>query len=165
MGKLRFAGCTWIGLCPTGQRDYRITATHFWGIDGRSVAFGAFLSGGRTPSQRCVDGGSDPDVRTNRRIVSLPWVSTNSSVCPCVVSVFLRHHGVCGVIDIGDRKNSARSLRPTKYIWTMGGCWMYWIGPPIGVLAGVAVFRFLAKWIEVQNCFISQAIVVDGFLQ
>ena len=47
----------------------------------------------------------------------------------------------------------------------MGGCWMYWIGSPIGVLAGVTFWRFLPKWIEVQNCLILQAIVVDGFLQ
>jgi aquaporin Z len=53
----------------------------------------------------------------------------------------------------GTSTNPARSLGPAIISGQWQGWWIYWIGPLIGVLVGIAVFSFLAKRIEVAKVY------------
>jgi len=53
----------------------------------------------------------------------------------------------------GTSTNPARSLGPAIVSGQWDGWWIYWAGPLIGVLIGVAVFSFLARRIEVAKVY------------
>jgi aquaporin Z len=53
----------------------------------------------------------------------------------------------------GTSTNSARSLGPAIISGQWDGFCIYWAGPLIGVLAGIAVFSFLARRIEVAKLY------------
>ena len=53
----------------------------------------------------------------------------------------------------GTSTNPARSLGPAIISGERNGWWIYWAGPLIGVLIGVAGFSFLARRIEVAKLY------------
>jgi aquaporin Z len=53
----------------------------------------------------------------------------------------------------GTSTNPARSLGPAIISGQWQGWWIYWIGPLLGTLIGIAVFSFLAKRIEVAKVY------------
>jgi len=53
----------------------------------------------------------------------------------------------------GASTNPARSLGPSVISGQWQGWWIYWIGPLIGVLAGIVAFSFLARRIEVAKVY------------
>lgn len=53
----------------------------------------------------------------------------------------------------GTSTNPDRSLGPAIISGQWDGFWIFWAGPMIGVLAGIAVFSFLARRIEVAKVY------------
>jgi aquaporin Z len=53
----------------------------------------------------------------------------------------------------GTSTNPARSLGPAIISGQWQGWWIYWVGPLIGMLVGVAMFSSLAKRIEVAKLY------------
>ena len=48
----------------------------------------------------------------------------------------------------GTSTNPARSLGPAVISGEWNGWWIYWIGPMLGALAGIALFSFLGMKVE-----------------
>jgi aquaporin Z len=124
-----------------------------WGSMGRSVAFGATLPGeGYTPEAVLMG----EVITTFGLIAGLCIFLGFRSLRPFTPALFPFLYAFMVYVESpvsGTSTNPARSLGPAVISGQWQGWWIYWVGPLIGVLIGIAAFSFLAKRIEVAKLY------------
>lgn len=124
-----------------------------WGSMGRSVAFGATLPGEGYTVEAVLMG---EVITTLGLIAGLCLFLGFRPLRPFTPALFPFLYAFMVYVESpisGTSTNPARSLGPAIVSGRWQGWWIYWIGPLIGVLVGVAVFSFLARRIEVAKVY------------
>ena len=124
-----------------------------WGSMGRSVAFGATLPGEGYTAEAVLMG---EVITTFALIAGLCIFLGFRRLRPFTPALFPFLYAIMVYLESpisGTSTNPARTLGPSIISGQWQEWWIYWIGPLIGVLVGVAVFSFLAKRIEVAKVY------------
>jgi aquaporin Z len=124
-----------------------------WGSMGRSVAFGATLPGEGYSIEVVVMG---EVITTFALIAGLCIFLGFRPLRPFTPLLFPFLYSFMVYVESpisGTSTNPARSFGPAIISGQWQGWWIYWIGPLIGMLAGVAIFSFLARRIEVAKVY------------
>ncbi len=125
----------------------------FWGSMGRSVAFGATLPGEGYTTEAVLMG---EVITTFGLIAGLCVFLGFRPLRPYTPGLFPFLYAFMVYIESpisGTSTNPARSLGPAIISGQWQGWWIYWIGPLMGVLVGIAAFSFLARRIEVAKVY------------
>jgi aquaporin Z len=112
-----------------------------WGAFGRSVAFGATLPGAGYPTWAVLGGET---LATVALIVGLLVMVGHRRTRAFTPLLFPPLYAVLVFAEAplsGTSTNPARSLGPALVAGAWQGWWIYWIGPLLGALIGVAVLR------------------------
>lgn len=124
-----------------------------WGPMGQSIAFGVTLPGaGYTPGAVLMG----EAITTFGLIAGLCIFLGFRPLRPFTPALFPFLYALMVYVESpisGTSTNPARSLGPAVVSGQWQGWWIYWIGPLIGVLVGIAMFSFLAKRIEVAKVY------------
>lgn len=124
-----------------------------WGAMGRSVAFGATLPGKDLAIGVVLLG----EVCTTFGLIAGLCIFLGfRKLRPFTPALFpfLYAFMVWAEAPIsGTSTNPARSLGPALISGEWQGWWIYWVGPLIGTLVGVAAFSFLARRISVAKLY------------
>jgi len=124
-----------------------------WGSMGRSVAFGATLPGEGYTVATVLIGEA---ITTFGLIAGLCIFLGFRPLRPFTPALFPFLYAFMVYVESpisGTSTNPARSLGPAIVSGQWQGWWVYWIGPLIGVLAGIVAFSFLARRIEVAKVY------------
>jgi aquaporin Z len=124
-----------------------------WGSMGQSVAFGATLPGAGFTSEAALIG---EVITTFGLIAGLCIFLGFRRLRPYTPALFPFLYAFMSYVESpisGTSTNPARSLGPAIVSGRWEGWWIYWVGPLIGVLVGIAAFSFLAKRIEVAKLY------------
>jgi len=124
-----------------------------WGAMGGSVAFGATLPGEGYAAGTVLLGEA---ITTFGLIAGLCIFLGYRPLRPFTPALFPFLYALMVYAESplsGTSTNPARSLGPAVVSGAWQGWWIYWVGPMIGTLAGVAVFSFLARRIEVAKVY------------
>lgn len=125
----------------------------FWGPMGRSIAFGATLPGDGYTTIAVLMGEA---ITTFGLIAGLCIFLGFRPLRPFTPALFPFLYALMVFLESpisGTSTNPARTLGPAVISGQWQGWWIYWIGPLIGAVAGIAVFSFLAKRIEVAKVY------------
>ncbi len=112
-----------------------------WGGMGRSVAFGATLPGTGYGIRGALLG---EVVTTFFLITGLFTFLRHAALRPFTPALFPCLYAVMVFLEgpiSGTSTNPARSLGPAVISGAWQGWWVYWLGPLMGTLLGVAIFR------------------------
>ena len=124
-----------------------------FGSMGRSVAFGATLPGEGYTTEAVLMG---EVITTFGLIAGLCIFLGFRPLRPFTPALFPFLYAFMVYVESpisGTSTNPARSLGPAIVSGQWQGWWIYWIGPLIGVLVGIAAFSFLARRIEVAKVY------------
>ena len=124
-----------------------------WGSMGKSVAFGATLPGPGYTTAEVLMGEA---LTTFLLIAGLCIFLSFRSLRPYTPALFPFLYAIMVYVESpvsGTSTNPARSLGPAIISGEWNGWWIYWAGPLIGVLIGIAAFSFLARRIEVAKLY------------
>ncbi len=124
-----------------------------WGSMGESVAFGATLPGGGYTTAEVLMG---EVIATFLLIAGLCIFLGFRPLRPYTPALFPFLYAIMVYAESpvsGTSTNPARSLGPAIISGQWDGFWIYWAGPLIGVLVGIAVFSLLARRIEVAKVY------------
>ncbi|HEY7386926.1 MAG TPA: aquaporin [Bryobacteraceae bacterium] len=119
-----------------------------WGSMGRSIAFGATTPGpGYTISAALVG-----EVLTTFGLIATlcifiglrPLRRFTPATMPLLYSFMVPLEAAIS----GTSTNPARSFGPAVISGEWNGWWIYWLGPMLGTLAGIALFSFLGMKVE-----------------
>lgn len=124
-----------------------------WGEMGRSVAFGATVPG---------PGYSTATVLLGEAVTTFGLIAAlcvflafrnlrrfTPAMIPCLYGIMVPAEAAIS----GTSTNPARTLGPAVVSGVWDGWWIYWIGPLIGAVTALLVFRFLAIRIEVAKLY------------
>ncbi|QWV96118.1 aquaporin [Geomonas nitrogeniifigens] len=122
-----------------------------WGEMGRSVAFGATLPGAGYGAFWVLLG----EVATTcALIVGLFFFLGRRRLRPFTPALFPILYAAMVFMEApisGTSTNPARSLGPAVISGAWHGWWIYWLGPLLGAVLGVAFYRFSgAAWLTVE---------------
>jgi aquaporin Z len=112
-----------------------------WGKMGRSVMFGATLPGTGYGTYRALLGEM---TTTFALVVGLFFFLRHHRLRPFTPALFPFLYAVMVFAEApisGTSTNPARSLGPAVISGVWDDWWIYWVGPMLGTLLGVAVFR------------------------
>jgi aquaporin Z len=113
-----------------------------WGAMGRSVEFGATFPGPEFGAAPALLG----EILTTFALVAgLFFFIRHRKIRAFTPALFPVLYAVMVFLEApisGTSTNPARSLGPAVIAGTWRGWWVYWVGPSIGALLGVALFRF-----------------------
>lgn len=112
-----------------------------WGGMGGSVAFGATVPGAAYGSGRALAGET---VTTFALVAGLFFFLRHRSIRAFTPALFPMLYAVMVFLEApvsGTSTNPARSLGPAVVAGSWHGWWVYWIGPVLGAVLGVAVYR------------------------
>jgi len=124
-----------------------------WGSMGRSIAFGATLPGAGYTTLFVLGGEA---TTTFGLIAGLCIFLGFRPLRPFTPALFPFLYAFMVYVESpisGTSTNPARTLGPAIISGQWEGWWIYWVGPLIGMLAGVTAFSFLAKRIEVAKVY------------
>ncbi|HMK38539.1 MAG TPA: aquaporin [Bacteroidota bacterium] len=124
-----------------------------WGSMGKSVAFGATLPGEGYAIGSVLLGEA---VTTFGLVAGLCVFLGYRPLRPFTPGLFPFLYALMVYLEAplsGTSTNPARSLGPSIISGHWEGWWIYWVGPLAGVLAGIAIFSFLARRIEVAKLY------------
>jgi len=125
----------------------------FWGSMGQSIAFGATLPGAGYTTLTVLMG----EVLTTFGLITGLCIFLGfRRLRPFTPALFPFLYACMVYFESpisGTSTNPARSLGPAIISGQWDGWWIYWIGPLVGMLVGVAIFSFLAKRIEVAKLY------------
>jgi aquaporin Z len=113
-----------------------------WGAMGRSVQFGATVPGAGFGSNWALMGEA---VTTFALIAGLFLFVGHRKLRPFTPALFPLLYALMVFWEApvsGTSTNPARSLGPAVIAWAWRGWWIYWLGPLIGALLAVAMYRF-----------------------
>ena len=125
----------------------------FWGHLGQSVAFGATLPGQDYDTLTVLMGEA---VTTYALIVALCLFLGFKRMRPYTPFMIPFLYAVMVPLEAaisGTSTNPARSFGPAIISGQWEGWWIYWVGPLLGMLAGILSCSFLAKRIEVAKLY------------
>ncbi len=122
-----------------------------WGEMGRSVSFGATLPGEAFGVWEALLG----ELLTTFALISgLFFFLRHLRLRPFTPALFPFLYAVMVFLEApvsGTSTNPARSLGPAVISGVWHGWWVYWLGPLLGMLLGVAVYRFTGlKWLTIE---------------
>ena len=128
-----------------GAAAAAVLVARLWGGAARSVADGVTRPGPGTGALAAV--GIEALMTAILVATILLCVSHRRSVrwTPLAVWVVVALLVRFGAPYTGTSLNPARSLGPALVAGQLGGLWIYWVGPPAGALAAVALFRLLGR--------------------
>ncbi len=112
-----------------------------WGAFGRSVAYGATLPGTPYPAWAVLAG---EGLSTAALIFGLLLMLGHARLRPLTPLLFPPLYALLVFAEApisGTSTNPARSLGPAVVSGRWDGWWIYWIGPLLGTLLGVAIHR------------------------
>lgn len=122
-----------------------------WGEMGRSVAFGATLPGQGYGVGLALLGET---VTTFLLIAGLFFFLRHQRLRSFTPALFPFLYAVMVYFEApisGTSTNPARSLGPALISGKWQGWWIYWLGPLVGTLLGVAVFRWVGiRWLKIE---------------
>ncbi|GFE61762.1 MIP/aquaporin family protein [Geobacter sp. AOG2] len=122
-----------------------------WGEMGRSVSFGATLPG---PGYGIVRALAGETVTTFALIVGLFFFLRHHRLRPFTPALFPFLYAIMVFAEApisGTSTNPARSLGPAVIAGAWHGWWIYWAGPLLGTLLGVAAYRFTGLgWLKIE---------------
>ena len=113
-----------------------------WGTMGRSVKFGATVPGTEYGASWALLGEA---ITTFALIAGLLLFIRHRRIRIFTPALFPILYAVMVFLEApisGTSTNPARSLGPAVIAGDWRGWWVYWLGPLIGALLGVAVYRF-----------------------
>ena len=125
----------------------------FWGSLGKSIAFGATLPGQGYGTATVLMG---EVVTTFALIVSLCLFLGFRRIRPYTPLMIPVLYAVMVPLEAsisGTSTNPARTFGPAIISGQWQGWWIYWVGPLLGMLAGILSCSFLAKRIEVAKLY------------
>jgi aquaporin Z len=113
-----------------------------WGMLGSSISFGA-----TTPGSNYGDGWAvlGEVITTFGLIVGLYTFLRHKKIRPYTPALFPVLYAVMVFLEApisGTSTNPARSLGPAVISGNWNAYWVYWVGPMIGTLLGVAMYRY-----------------------
>ena len=144
MGKLRGRHALGYLLAQLGGALAGALPLLAWGTMGRSVAFGATLPGAAYGDGWALAGEA---ATTFALIVGLFFFLRHRRLRPFTPALFPFLYAIMVFLEApisGTSTNPARSLGPAVVSGIWQGWWIYWLGPLLGTLAGVAAFRWTA---------------------
>lgn len=151
MGKLRARHVVGYILAQLGGAAVGALPLLAWGRLGRSVAFGATLPGASYGPWLALLGEA---ATTFALIVGLFFFLRHTQLRPFTPALFPLLYAVMVFLEApisGTSTNPARSLGPALISGAWQGWWIYWLGPLLGALLGVTVFRFTRlRWLTVE---------------
>ena len=112
-----------------------------WGALGRSVAFGATLPGAGYPNWAVLGGETLATVALIVGLLAMVGHRRSRAFTPLL---FPPLYAILVFVEAplsGTSTNPARSLGPAVVAGTWQGWWIYWLGPLLGALIGVAAIR------------------------
>lgn len=122
-----------------------------WGEMGRSVSFGATLPGSGYGAGWALAGEA---ITTFALIVGLFFFLQHHRLRPFTPALFPFLYAVMVFAEApisGTSTNPARSLGPAVISGAWNGWWIYWVGPLLGTLLGVAAHRFTGPgWLKIE---------------
>jgi aquaporin Z len=121
-----------------------------WGEMGRSVAFGATLPGQGYGLGMVMLGET---ITTFLLIAGLFVFLRHRRLRPFTPALFPILYAAMVYLEApvsGTSTNPARSLGPELISGDWQGWWLYWLGPVLGTLLGVAVFRLSGAWLKIE---------------
>jgi aquaporin Z len=124
-----------------------------WGAMGRSVAFGATAPGAAYTTGTALLG---EVVTTFGLVASLCIFLAFRRIRPYTPAMIPFLYAVMVYVEApisGTSTNPARSLGPAIVAGVWQDWWIYWVGPVLGALAALAVFRRLAIRIQVAKLY------------
>jgi aquaporin Z len=151
MGKLRTRHAVGYVLSQLAGAILGTLPLMAWGEMGRSVSFGATLPGagygdigallGEAATTFALIAGLFLFLRHKR------WRRFTPALFPVLYAVMVFIEAPIS----GTSTNPARSLGPAVISGAWHGWWIYWLGPLLGMLLGVAVFRFTGlRWMKIE---------------
>jgi aquaporin Z len=124
-----------------------------WGAMGRSVAFGATFPGPGYSTAAVVLGEAATTFGLIATLCVFLGFRSLRRFTPYTMPVLF---GIMVPLEApvsGTSTNPARSLGPALIAGRWEGWWIYWVGPLIGVIAGIVVCAFFARRIEVAKLY------------
>lgn len=122
-----------------------------WGSMGRSVAFGATLPGAGYGVWLALLG---EVLATFLLIAGLFFFLGHRRLRRFTPALFPFLYAFLVFLEApvsGTSTNPARSLGPALIAGEWHGWWLYWLGPLLGTLLGIAAFRFTRlRWLEIE---------------
>jgi len=121
-----------------------------WGQMGRSVAFGATLPGQGYGTGIALLGET---ITTFLLIAGLFIFLRHRRLRPFTPALFPILYAAMVYLEApvsGTSTNPARSLGPALISGDWQGWWIYWLGPLLGTLLGVAAFRLREDWLKIE---------------
>jgi aquaporin Z len=151
MGRLRARHVPGYILAQLGGAAAGALPLLAWGALGRSVDFGATQPGTGYGAGLAILGEA---AATFALIVGLFFFLRHRRLRPFTPTLFPLLYAVLVFLEApisGTSTNPARSLGPALISGAWQGWWIYWLGPLIGMLLGVAVFRLTPlRWLEIE---------------
>jgi aquaporin Z len=124
-----------------------------WGSMGKSIAFGATLPGGGYSTWSVLMG----EVATTFVLIVALCLFLGfkriRAYTPVMIPILYAVMVPLEASISGTSTNPARSFGPAIISGQWQGWWIYWIGPVLGMLAGIICCSFLAKRIEVAKLY------------
>lgn len=122
-----------------------------WGAMGRSVAYGATLAGAGYGAGWALLGET---ACTFALVFGLFFFLQNPRLRAFTPALFPFLYAVMVFVEAplsGTSTNPARSLGPAVISGVWQGWWLYWLGPLLGALSAVAVYRWnWRRWSEIE---------------
>jgi aquaporin Z len=151
MGKLRSSHALGYFLAQCAGAILGALPLLAWGRMGSSVAFGATLPGTAYGVWQALLGET---VTTFCLITGLFFFLRHHLLRRFTPALFPLLYALMVFIEApvsGTSTNPARSLGPALISGEWHGWWLYWLGPLLGTLLGVAAFRFTGlRWLEIE---------------
>jgi aquaporin Z len=151
MGKLRGSDALGYVLAQCAGASLGALPLLAWGSMGSSVAFGATLPGTGYGVWLALLGEA---ITTFLLVTGLFFFLQHRQLRPYTPALFPFLYALMVFVEApvsGTSTNPARSLGPALISGEWHGWWLYWLGPLLGTLLGVAAFRLTGlRWLEVE---------------
>jgi aquaporin Z len=151
MGKLRSSHALGYILAQCAGAILGALPLLAWGRMGSSVAFGATLPGTGYSLWLALLGET---ITTFLLITGLFFFLRHRQLRRFTPALFPFLYALMVFVEApvsGTSTNPARSLGPALISGAWHGWWLYWLGPLLGMLLGVAVYRMTGlRWLEIE---------------
>ncbi len=122
-----------------------------WGAMGRSIDFGATLPGANYSTEAALSG---EVITTFCLITGLFFFLRNEKLRPFTPALFPFLYALMVFIEApvsGTSTNPARSFGPALISGNWQSWWIYWVGPLLGMLLGLAALHFSGLgWFKIE---------------